>query len=129
SSDLERSTDQERLRHITAIIAQIDPLSIDPGEDSEVSNLRSLVGQLESHLASTRGPLLRTHYQSAINVLQSPEWSDPSVCPTCETTRGESLLPELQDKLANYTGVEAAARQIREQWPRTVFSSRVAALV
>jgi len=86
------------------------------------------VGQFETRLASTKGALLRTHYQSAVNVLQSPEWLDPSVCPTCETTHTESLLPKVQNKLANYTGVEAAARQIRDQWPRTVFSARLSAL-
>jgi DNA repair exonuclease SbcCD ATPase subunit len=126
--DAERSADQERLRQITAIIAELDPLSVDHGEDSEVSNLRSLVKQLETHLASTRGTLLRTHYQTAVNVLQSAECTDPSVCPTCETKHTESLLPKLQDKLADYTGVEDTARLIRDQWQMTIFSSRLAAL-
>jgi hypothetical protein len=126
--DAERSADQERLRQVTAILAEIDPLSVDPAEDTEISSLRSLVQQMEINLALTRGPLLRLHYQTGINVLQSQEWSDAAVCPTCETNLGESLLPRLEAKLADYTTVDNLAGQIREHIQNSIFAARLAAL-
>jgi DNA repair exonuclease SbcCD ATPase subunit len=126
--DAEKSAEQERLRQLTSIIAELDALSVDASETSEVSELGVLIQHLEFHLALTKGPLLRTHYQSAINVLQSSEWNDPAVCPTCETTQRDPLLAKLQGNIASYTDVEGDVRQIRERWPRTVFSARLAGL-
>jgi hypothetical protein len=119
--DTERGQDQERLRQLIQIIAQLESMGVDPTEQTEKDNLKQLATNLTKNLGETKGAITKVHYETALKLMSSDEWNDDNSCPTCETGLGYSLPDQLKNKLLQYKSAEESQEKLKTFW----ISSRI----
>lgn len=83
------------------------------------------IDERDAALALTAGELLQNNYQSAVAVLESEDWDDPTKCPTCEAKQPTSLLESLLAKLKAYEDAETAGGKIKTAWQTGTWVKRL----
>ena len=116
--DAERSDLQDKMRSLSSSIVELAALAPSGVDVEQFEFIRALTKQQEAALAATKGPLLRAHFRTGLQVLRSTEWQDPSLCPTCDLHQDTPLEPRLAQKLAEYDNVELLGQQISKAWSR-----------
>ncbi len=123
-SAAEKSADRDRLtkrRDAQSKLAALKPLE---SEQQEHEQFAKLVAQRDEAMSKTAGSLLLNNYRSAVAVMTDASWSDPRICPTCESTVPTSLLEQLQEKLAAYEKTEEATTAITALWTTASWPTR-----
>lgn len=70
----------------------------------------------DAAMAQTRGDLFHRLFTSSEAVLLDDEWSDKTVCPTCDRVGDNSVLAHVQEKIAAFDAVEQASAEVARQW-------------
>jgi recombinational DNA repair ATPase RecF len=93
-----------RQRHaaLTAKVAALKDLAPSPTEEVERTNLLKAIGERDAALLDAGSSLLRELYQSASAVVADRSWTDPFLCPVCDTRTGQPLDIHIAGKLAAY---------------------------
>jgi DNA repair exonuclease SbcCD ATPase subunit len=86
--------------------------------------LRTKIDLRDALFNSTHGPLLPPVYQSALRVLESPDWNE-RICPACETLHDTPLAPEIEKRQTEYADVARCQKEIAACWQASSWSRRL----
>jgi hypothetical protein len=97
---------------LTARVAALKELAAGPNEDTERTSLLAAVAERDDALLKAGSSLLRELYQSASAVVADEAWTDPYLCPVCDTTTPHRLDDHIAGKLAAYSHVDELNTQL-----------------
>jgi hypothetical protein len=84
--------------------------------DADLPNLAALATARMEALNATSGDLMHKLYQLSKEILTSPAWPSPNLCPTCGTEVETSVLEGVQTKLGQYEAVEGSTTAVVKEW-------------
>ncbi|MGB2645137.1 MAG: AAA family ATPase [Candidatus Acidiferrum sp.] len=123
--DAERSEDQDRLRKLLGDIAALEGLAATTDEFSEQAQLEDVWRQKQSALSMTRGSAFKVLYDAAKQVLEDGTWTDPTLCPACESRPSIPPAEFIEKQLGQYEQVRLAQDQFTDIWKKTSWCSRL----
>lgn len=94
----------------------------------EVKKLEILIDERHELAAMSIGPLHRSLYQDAQNLLGSPEWDADSVCPLCNSRLDFSLSTTVDEQLAKLRHLIDKEREMTELYEGSDLSDRLTKL-
>jgi len=80
------------------------------------AQLIALAKARDDALAHTQGDLFLRLYKLSEEILTRDDWTDKSVCPTCDRDGEDSVLEHVQEKVAKYNEVAEAAASLSGSW-------------
>jgi DNA repair exonuclease SbcCD ATPase subunit len=103
-----------REQHVTlaAQVAALKDLAAAPNEDAERAALLTTSAARDEALIKAGSSLLRELYQSASAVVGDGSWTDPFLCPVCDTKTAHPLEDHIAGKLAAYSQADELNRQL-----------------
>ena len=111
------------LQAIQRELEQLEHLEPDETIEADLEDLVTGIKNLETLLAQTQGDHYK-HLMAAAQVLvENNELTDAHVCPICGTTLDESIESIVQEKLAQYSAVDAQIAELDAKWTTSSFGS------
>jgi hypothetical protein len=87
----------------TAKVAALKELAANPAESAERTLLLKAADDRDAALLKAGSSLLRELYQSAATVVADSDWTNPFLCPVCDTQSSHRLDEHIAGKLAQYS--------------------------
>jgi hypothetical protein len=103
-----------RQQHATlsAQVAALKDLAAGPDEGAERISLLTAAAARDDALLKAGSSLLRELYQSAAAVIGDESWTDPLLCPVCDTQTAHRLDAHLAGKLVAYSHADELNTQL-----------------
>lgn len=97
---------------LSARVAALRDLALGPGEAAERASLLAAAAARDDALLKAGSSLLRQLYETASAVVGDESWTDPFLCPVCDTTIPHRLDAHLVGKLAAYSQADELSIQL-----------------
>jgi hypothetical protein len=122
---VEGSEKREELSKIITDIAALQKLQSTSDEVNEQTQLKTRVNDRADALEKTRGALFKKMYEAVQVVLETDDWSDPCICPACNSKLQFSLSEAIEENLRQYKNVNQAEKDITEIWNASTWTTRL----
>ena len=124
----EGSEQREELGTTIRSIATLERLQSTSDEVTEQTQLKLKLNERADALGKTKGALFKKMYESVQEVLETDDWSDPCVCPACNSNLQFSLSEAIEENLRQYENVKQAEKDIAEIWNVATWTTRLQSL-
>ena len=104
-TDLERHAS----RRASLLAAPLDESAV----SSNLEELKAAAAEYQDHLAATRGTLVRTLSETALELLESGTWPDGALCPLCGSRLERDLAEHVEATLALYQAATTAYGKVQ----------------
>lgn len=91
-------------------IKELAPYS---NEKSNIENLLKLAAEYDDALLQIGSALMRQLYNTASTVVQDASWTDPHLCPVCDSKSAYNIIDHVASKLETYQQAEEAGNRLK----------------
>lgn len=95
-------------------IADLNTLAPGKDENTERAGLISAAERRDTALTKIGSPLLRELYDKARDVVSDKSWSDPTICPVCDSKLTKSLKEHLDERISQYAEADASNGELEK---------------
>ncbi|WP_022667205.1 AAA family ATPase [Desulfospira joergensenii] len=124
----EGSEQREELGRTIKSIAILDRLQATSDEVTEQTQLKTELNKRADALRKTKGALFKKMYDAVQEILETDDWSDPCVCPACNSSLQFTLSEAIEENLRQYENVKQAEKDIEEIWNAATWTTRLQGL-
>jgi DNA repair exonuclease SbcCD ATPase subunit len=121
----EKSEEQERLKTIISNIAAMEALAPSAGEAAEMQNLMQLCAAKDAAFAATKGASFHDLYAAVRKVYDDGSWTNPTVCPACESSPASPPYEIVVKQLKQYEAADEAVVKFGAAWTAATYASRL----
>ncbi|MBB3971857.1 hypothetical protein [Hansschlegelia beijingensis] len=107
---------RERLSACLRERAELGKLNLEAPSTERAKQLVSRAAERDEALAKTAGDLMLQLFQTGAKVVQDPDWTDPKICPLCDSSAPHDLRHHLAAKLAEFSLLDQAAEACGVEW-------------
>ncbi len=122
---VEGSEQREELVRTIKSISTLERLQATSDEETEQTQLKKALNKRADALKKTKGTLFKNMYESVQDILETDEWSNPCVCPACNSDLQFSLSEAIEENLKQFENVKQAENDIAEIWNSATWTARL----
>ena len=121
----EASEKRDQLSEVVRGISALEALAPPSTEEVERKELRGLLESRVAALAETKGAVFRRLYSTVQNLYDDRIWTDPLLCPACDSALSEQLPQRIAEKLQQYKDADESLNLVRSKWRESRWPQRL----
>ncbi|HMG46331.1 MAG TPA: AAA family ATPase [Allosphingosinicella sp.] len=115
-SEAEGGEDRKNYIQLSQSLDEIKALGAGDISASTLVGIGDLARAYSDAMAETAGAIRQRLLEASREVLQSADWPDVSVCPTCDRGADFSVLEFVEERLSQYAKADTAAATLKGAW-------------
>ena len=101
---------RKTLDRLTNTVTTLSALTLEKDDEADIDRLLQLAEKRDEAVKLVGSANLLSLLRNALNVISGTDWTDPNVCPVCDSRSQQSLKEKLQAQIALYN--EASAHDV-----------------